>query len=95
METKEVLQLAGAATMIIGVVSLFCERIKTKKGIGVRVIQVLTVILVLPVVLILALEKIIMGETVATLIGAVIGYILSGIGKDEPTGDDRRHADKG
>lgn len=84
MELKTILEVTAVAIMVAGVIGLFVERIWRKRGIGVRVIQLLTVILVLPVVLILALEGILKGETVATLIGAVVGYILSGIGKDEP-----------
>ena len=84
MELKSILEVTAAAIMVVGVIGLFVERIWRKRGIGVRVIQLLTVILVLPVVLILALEGVLKGETVATLIGAVVGYILSGIGKDEP-----------
>jgi hypothetical protein len=38
-------------------------------------------------------RAILMGETVAALIGAVIGYILCGMGKDERTGNSQQHAD--
>ena len=84
MEIKYALELVMGAIMVAGVAGLFIERTWRKRGIGVRVIQLLTVILVLPIILILSLEGILKGETVASLLGAVIGYILSGIGKDEP-----------
>jgi hypothetical protein len=40
-------------------------------------------VLIIPVILILALEDILNGQTTAALIGTVIGYILSAIGKNE------------
>lgn len=92
MEIKCALEIVAGVIMVAGVTGLFVERTWRKRGIGVRVIQLLTVILVLPIILILSLEGILKGETVATLLGAVIGYILSGIGKDEShkkTNDDQ------
>jgi hypothetical protein len=39
----------------------------------------------MPIILILALEDVLGNQTTAALIGAIVGYVLSGIGKDEPT----------
>jgi len=78
------IEIVACVIMVGGVVGVFIERMRTKRGIGVRVIQFLTVTLVLPSILILALENVLSGQTTATLIGAIVGYILSGIGKDEP-----------
>ena len=83
MEGKFWLEVAAALIMVGGTAGVFIERYRTKRGIGVRIIQFLAVIIVVPVVLILALENILSSEAVATLLGAVVGYILSGIGKDE------------
>jgi len=69
--------------MIGGLAGIFIERIWRNRGIDVRVIQFLTIVLIIPVILILALEDILNGQTTAALIGTVIGYILSGIGKNE------------
>ena len=80
-------EIVALAIMVIGVIGIFIERARTKRGIGVRVIQFATVLLVLPIVLVLAVERILESQTVATLIGAIVGYILSGIGKDEPQKD--------
>ena len=66
-----------------GLAGIFIERIWRNRGIDVRVIQFLTIVLIIPVILILALEDILNGQTTAALIGTVIGYILSGIGKNE------------
>ena len=84
MELKAALEIVAGIIMVGGLTGIFTERIVKNRGIGVRIIQFLTVTLVLPIILILALEGILKGETVATLLGAIVGYILSGIGKDEP-----------
>ena len=53
------------------------------KGIGVRVIQLFAVYMLVPAIVILATTGHLEPQTTATLIGAIVGYILSGIGKDE------------
>ena len=77
--------IEGVACLIMlgGIIGIFVERSRTKRGIGVRVIQLATVLLVLPVILILALEGVLENQTTAALLGTVVGYVLSGIGKDE------------
>ena len=70
--------------MFLGLLGLFHNRLKKPKlGIGVRVIQFLAIIEVIPVIVILSLEGILEGQTTGTLLGGVMGYVLSGIGKDE------------
>ncbi len=83
MENKNIIEIVACLIMIFGLIGIFYERIKFQKGIGVRIIQFLAVVLLLPIILILAMEKILDNQTTATLIGAIVGYILSGIGKDE------------
>ena len=85
MEFKEILELLAAAIMVAGLVGIFIERLKTKRGIGVRVIQFLAVTLIIPVIMILSLEGVLEPQATATLIGTIVGYVLSGIGKDEVT----------
>jgi hypothetical protein len=53
------------------------------KGIGVRVIQFYTVVVLIPSIGVLALAGVIERQVVATLFGTIVGYVLSGIGKDE------------
>ncbi|WP_322105503.1 hypothetical protein, partial [Paraburkholderia sp. J41] len=50
-----------------------------ERAIGARVIQLAAVVMLIPVILILALEKILDGATPGTLIGGIVGYLLSGI----------------
>ena len=50
-------------------------------GIGARMIQFATVALLIPFLTILGLEEVLKGETIGTIIGGLVGYILSGISK--------------
>lgn len=87
MKITGVVEVAAAVVMVVGLVGVLFERYSSKRGIGVRVIQFLAIVLLVPTILILALEDVLSSETVATLLGAAIGYVLSGIGKDEPAKD--------
>jgi len=79
----QIAELAAIAIMIIGVASIPLSSRLTKDGMR-RVIQFLGVILVIPTIVILSLEKILSAETTGTLIGAVTGYLLSGLGSETP-----------
>lgn len=52
-------------------------------GIGARIIQFTCVTLIIPTLIILGIENILKGETIATIIGGLIGYVLSGVGNYE------------
>ena len=71
--------------MFVGVVAVYGERIYSKKGIGARTIQITGVLLIIPLIGILALHGILEKQTTATLIGALTGYMLSGVGSFEPS----------
>lgn len=76
--------IVGCTLMMIGGLGgILYDRITNSKGIGVRVIQFLSVVFIIPTIIILAIHNSISSETIATLLGTVIGYILSGVGKDE------------
>ena len=79
------IEVVAGLVMLGGIAGIFWERKTTGRGIGVRIIQLATVLLVMPIILILALEGILENQTTAALIGAIVGYVLSGIGKDEPS----------
>lgn len=82
---KTIVEGVAAILMVLALGGILYDRIKRQKGIGVRVIQFLAVCFVIPALLILALEGKISTEVTGTLIGTIIGYTLSGIGKDEPS----------
>ena len=70
--------------MFASLAVIYGERIYTKKGIGARTIQMTGVLLVVPLIGILALHDILEKQTTATLLGALTGYLLSGVGSYEP-----------
>ncbi len=64
------------AFVIGGAVAIFVLRnkITQEKGIGARTIQALVVCLIGPIILALGLEKVLEGQTIAALVGALVGY---------------------
>ncbi len=80
---KEVVEIILAAIMAGGFLVLMIDRIISRRGIGVRVIQFLCAFFLIPTISILALEDVLDAQAVAALFGALIGYVLSRLGKDE------------
>jgi hypothetical protein len=79
-----IIEIGCMIIMVLIVVGIFIQRIVTGKGLGARAIQFIAVGFILPIILILALEKILSAEATAALLGALAGYLLSGVGKYEP-----------
>jgi hypothetical protein len=67
-----------------GIAGVLYHRIHLEFGIGTRAIQFVGICLLVPTVLILGLEDKISKENMGTVLGAIIGYVLSGIGGTEP-----------
>lgn len=80
MQTMDIVELIAAGIMALCMLLVIIERLWSGRGIGARAIQFLAVGLVIPSILILALEEKLATETTAALIGALTGYLLSGIG---------------
>jgi hypothetical protein len=78
MQVNTWIEIVAAAAMLVGLIGVFAIRWRLKKGIGRRAIQAMTLILVVPSILILGLEGRLVEETVAAVLGAAIGYGLSG-----------------
>jgi len=74
---------AVIGVMVIGIVGTIYHRVKLEFGIGNRAIQLVGICLVIPTVLILGLEDKISKENMGTILGAIIGYVLSGIGSPD------------
>ncbi len=79
MDVRSWIELMLAATLPLGVGGVLWNRIATKKSLTARSIQFMAVILLVPMIGLLAMEKILEGATVGTLIGGLTGYLLSGI----------------
>ena len=76
------------AVMLLGTFMLTLLRLRDNKGIGVRFIQGLALLLIVPCIAILALEGKLTGEGTGTVIGAVVGFSLSGIANAVPSRND-------
>lgn len=107
IDTKETIEIVMAFTIPIVLALIFLRSHLSMKqaaqnptnsklnkgGIGARVIQFTTIALLVPSLIILSLEGILQGETIATIIGGLIGYVLSGISdydkeKNKPNNED-------
>lgn len=73
------IEVVAALTMLVGVSGIMWNRIKTSKGIGVRVIQLSFVFMAVPSVLILGLEGKLDSSATAALMGSAVGYLFSNI----------------
>lgn len=77
LDVRGLVELAAVAAMLIGLLGAII--IGLKSGLGPRIIQFAGAVMLVPVVLILALEKVLEPAALGTVIGAVIGYLLSGV----------------
>ena len=77
------MEVIAALVMVVGLGGTFLIRWRLKKGIGRRAIQAMTIILVVPATMILALEGVLNSQTVAAILGATLGYGLSGTGSKD------------
>jgi hypothetical protein len=81
--------VAFALVMLGSVAALFKHRFETGKGIGVRFVQSIAVVILLPGIIILALLKTIDGQAIQVLLGAAAGYVLSGLSNWQGSGANR------
>lgn len=63
--------------MFLGVA--FAERWRSRKGLGVRTIQILSILLVVPTLIVLSVEGKVEGESIMALLGTIVGFTLSGL----------------
>jgi hypothetical protein len=86
---KNITEIGLLILMAIGLIGILIRIFKRdamgKPGITTRSIQFLGVSLLIPTILLLGLESILSGETIATLVGAMAGYLLSGISDSSST----------
>jgi hypothetical protein len=92
MPVERVAELGLVVVMLAGPSWVLWGRFRSRpkddtspKGIGVRIIQLLGILLLVPLIGILALEGKLNGDTTGALLGVAIGYTLSGIEKAVPS----------
>lgn len=72
----------GTLIMAGGLGGLFYLITKQKVVIGTKAIQFLAIVFVLPLLLVLGVTNILGRETIGTVIGTVVGFVLSGYSKE-------------
>ncbi len=72
----------GALIMAAGLGGVLYLIIKQQAGITARMIQFLTIAFILPLLLILGITNSLGRDTIGTLLGVIVGFVLSGFGKD-------------
>jgi len=86
---KSIIELIAVAMWPVGIGLIFWQRYWSgTKGLGARIIQLTAVIMLFPTIVILGLEKILDAATLGTLIGGLVGYVLSGVGEYKPSEKD-------
>ncbi len=83
MWLRYIVEIVAVLIMLGGVGGIFYGVFKGTIVLSVRTLQFLAIAFVVPVILILSLERTIGNEATAALIGTIVGYALSGLGKSE------------
>ena len=74
--------IIGAFIMAAGLGGVLYLIIKQGAGITTKMIQFLTIAFMLPLLLILGIMNTLNRDTIGVLLGVIVGYVLSGFGKD-------------
>ena len=72
----------GVLIMAGGLGGIYYLIIKQNAVIGSKTIQFLAVVFVVPLLLVLGTLNVLGRETIGPLIGVIVGYVLSGVGKE-------------
>lgn len=74
--------IIGALIMAGGLGGIYYLIIKQNATLGIKTIQFLAIVFILPLLLVLGVMNVLGRETIGTILGVVVGYVLSGFGKE-------------
>jgi hypothetical protein len=74
--------LIAAMIMAGGLGGTFYLIMKQNAVLGAKTIQLIAIVFILPLLIILGIMNVLGRETIGTLLGVVVGYVLSGFGKE-------------
>ena len=74
--------LIGALIMAGGLGGIYYLVIKQNATLGIKTIQFLALVFILPLMMVLGVMNVLGRETIGTVLGVVVGYVLSGFGKE-------------
>jgi hypothetical protein len=78
LSTKSAIELVAILMLPFGLLLIVLQRLASGAIFGARLVQMTAAVMLIPVILILALEQILDRSVVATIIGALVGFLLSG-----------------
>ena len=79
MDTTQTTELVMGGIMVFALI-IVAIRLSRGKPLSARMIQFVSIVFLIPTIVILSIEGIIKSDIVGTLLGAIAGYVLSGIG---------------
>ncbi len=74
--------IIGTLIMAGGLAGIYYLIIKQNATLGAKTIQFVAIVFVLPLMLVLGVMNVLGRETIGTIVGVVVGYVLSGFGKE-------------
>ena len=74
--------LIAVLIMAGGLGGIYYLVIKQNATVGVKSIQFLSIVFIIPLLLILGIYNVLGRETIGTLLGVIVGYVLTGLGKE-------------
>ncbi len=77
------IEIIAALTIPLAIAAIMYQRGQQGGAISIRTIQIMAIAVMAPLILILGLERVLEPSAVGALIGALLGYLLSGIGNDK------------
>jgi hypothetical protein len=77
-----VISLIAVLIMAGGLGGIYYLIIKQNASIGIKSIQFLAIVFVLPLLIVLGIHNVLGRETIGTLLGVIVGYVLSGSAKE-------------
>ena len=76
------ISLIAMLIMAGGLFGIYYLVVKQNATIGVRSIQFLAIVFVLPLLIVLGVMNVLGRETIGTLLGVVVGFVLASFGKE-------------
>ena len=74
--------IIGALIMAGGLGGIYYLIFKQSATLGMKTIQFLAIVFIIPLMLVLGVMNVLGRETIGTILGVVVGYVLSGFGKE-------------
>lgn len=83
LATRFWIEIIAALTIALAIAAVMYQRFQQGGAVNLRTIQLLAIAVLAPLILILGLERVLEPSAVGALIGALLGYLLSGIGNEK------------